>query len=102
MQQGDYVAGLLKARLQGQKPERRLSTRIRATWRSSAVMRPSPTWDLRRFSGFCAWLIWIFVHIRFLIEFDNKLLVLTQWAWNYFTRRRGARLITGRRSVPPG
>jgi NADH dehydrogenase len=44
--------------------------------------------------GFIAWLIWIFVHIRYLIEFDNTLLVMTQWAWNYFTRKRGARLIT--------
>ena len=47
-----------------------------------------------------AWLIWIFVHIRFLIEFDNKLLVLIQWAWNYFTRKRGARLITGKDPFP--
>jgi NADH dehydrogenase len=35
-----------------------------------------------------------------LIEFDNKLLVLIQWAWNYFTRKRGARLITGEGSLP--
>jgi len=46
-------------------------------------------------SGFPAWLIWIFVHIHFLIEFDNKLKVMTQWAWNYMTRRQSARLITG-------
>ena len=42
-----------------------------------------------------AWLIWLFVHIRYLIEFDNQFLVLFQWAWNYVTRNRGARLITG-------
>lgn len=48
-----------------------------------------------KFSGFPAWVIWVFVHIGYLIEFDNKMLVLFQWAWNYFTRKRGARLITG-------
>ena len=47
------------------------------------------------FAGFPAWLIWVFVHINFLIEFDNKLKVMTQWGWNYLTRRQGARLITG-------
>jgi NADH dehydrogenase len=46
-------------------------------------------------SGFIGWIIWAFIHISFLIGFDNKLLVLIQWAWYYFTRKRGARLITG-------
>ena len=48
-----------------------------------------------RFGGFFAWLAWVFIHIGYLIEFDSKVLVMIQWAWNYFTRRRGARLITG-------
>lgn len=48
-----------------------------------------------RFSGFLAWLIWVFVHIAQLIEFDNKVRVMFQWAWNYFTCKQGARLITG-------
>jgi NADH dehydrogenase len=47
-----------------------------------------------RLSGFPAWFIWVFVHIAYLIGFDNKLLVMVQWAVNYFTRKRGARLIT--------
>ncbi|MEB3291987.1 MAG: NAD(P)/FAD-dependent oxidoreductase [Synechococcales bacterium] len=48
-----------------------------------------------KFSGFFAWLAWVVVHIYYLIEFDNKLVVMIQWAWNYFTRNRGARIITG-------
>jgi NADH:ubiquinone reductase (H+-translocating) len=40
--------------------------------------------------------MWLFVHIYYLIGFDNKLLVLFQWGWNYVTRKRGAQLITGR------
>jgi NADH dehydrogenase len=51
-------------------------------------------WKLH-FAGFIAWLTWIFVHIFFLIGFRNRVLVLIQWAWSYFTFGRGARLITG-------
>ena len=47
-------------------------------------------------SGFPAWLLWLGIHIYFLIGFRNRLVVLTQWAWAYFTYERGARLITSR------
>jgi NADH dehydrogenase len=56
-------------------------------------------WKLR-FGGFFAWLTWIFVHIFFLIGFRNRVLVLLEWAWSYFTYSRGARLITGERELP--
>jgi NADH dehydrogenase len=45
-------------------------------------------------SGFVAWLLWLFVHILFLIGFRNRLVVMIQWAWSYLTFDRGARLIT--------
>ncbi|MCA9244185.1 MAG: NAD(P)/FAD-dependent oxidoreductase [Phycisphaerales bacterium] len=48
-----------------------------------------------RFSGYPAWLAWLFIHVLFLIEFESRVLVMIQWAWNYFTRNRSARLITG-------
>jgi NADH:ubiquinone reductase (H+-translocating) len=51
-------------------------------------------------SGFMAWLAWLFIHILFLIGFQNRVLVLIQWAWSYFTYERGARLITGGTSLP--
>ena len=44
--------------------------------------------------GFLAWLMWVVVHIYYLIGFEHKMLVLFRWAWNYVTRRRGAHLIT--------
>jgi NADH dehydrogenase FAD-containing subunit len=50
-----------------------------------------------RTSGFLAWLVWAFVHIQFLALFQNRLLVMAQWAWTYLTRQRGSRLILGRR-----
>ena len=54
--------------------------------------------DLRglKFAGLPAWMLWLFVHILFLIGFRNRFLVLIQWAWSFLTFDRGARLITGR------
>lgn len=51
-------------------------------------------------SGYPAWLMWLVVHIFFLIGFRNRLLVLIQWAWAYVVYERGARLITGSTSLP--
>lgn len=51
----------------------------------------------RRLSGLLAWLAWLLVHIFFLIGFRNRVAVLLNWAYSYFTYQRGARLITGRR-----
>ena len=47
-----------------------------------------------RLHSFPAWLVWLFVHLMYLVEFENRLLVLMQWGWNYFTWNRSARLIT--------
>jgi NADH dehydrogenase len=48
-----------------------------------------------RLSGFFAWIGWLFIHIIYLIGFRNRLVVLTNWAYNYFTYDRAVRLITG-------
>jgi len=48
-----------------------------------------------RFSGYLAWIAWLGVHLIFLIGFRNKISVLMQWTYSYFTYRRGARVITG-------
>ena len=55
------------------------------------------------FGGFVAWLLWIFIHILFLIGFRNRVIVLLEWAWAYATYQRGARLITDpwRPASPP-
>jgi len=53
------------------------------------------------FSGFLAWLIWVFVHVFFLIGFRNRFVVLFEWAYSYITFRRGARLITGETAEHP-
>jgi len=51
-------------------------------------------------SGFLAWTAWLFIHVFFLIGFRNRIIVLLQWAWSYFTYERGARLITGDTKLP--
>jgi len=48
-----------------------------------------------RASGYLAWLMWLFIHVLKLIGFRNRVLVLVQWAWAYFTYQRSVRLITG-------
>jgi NADH dehydrogenase len=53
-----------------------------------------------KFSGFIAWMMWMFIHIMFLIEFDNKVQVFFEWAWSYLTWNRGSRLITNVEKAP--
>ncbi|MCZ6760280.1 MAG: NAD(P)/FAD-dependent oxidoreductase [Gemmatimonadetes bacterium] len=96
MQQGRYVARVIKNRIAG-KTIAPFYYRNRGTL--ATIGRASAVADLgrARFSGYPAWLLWIFVHIAFLIGFENRLLVLIRWAWSYFTFNRGARLIAGKR-----
>jgi len=94
MQQGRYVARLIENRLSGKKtaPFRYASKGDMAT-----IGRAAGVADLGwvRFDGFLAWLAWLFIHLWFLVGFEDRLLVFTQWAWNYISRNRSARLITG-------
>ena len=99
MQQGRYVAKLIGARLRGQS----LSPFAYKDRGSLATIgRNAAVADLGwlRFGGYLAWLAWLFIHLLFLVEFENRLLVLLQWGWNYFTRNRAARLITGASPLP--
>ena len=94
MQQGRYVARVIGRRLEGRNcaPFRYRDKGSMATiGRSSAVA----DFGSIRFGGFPAWLLWSAVHILFLIEFENRVLVALRWLWNYVTRNRGTRLITG-------
>ncbi|HEV7968776.1 MAG TPA: hypothetical protein VGP19_14460, partial [Candidatus Acidoferrales bacterium] len=51
-------------------------------------------------SGWPAWLIWVFIHLVYIIQFQNRVLVMMQWAWLYITFDRSARLITGKNPLP--
>jgi NADH dehydrogenase len=52
------------------------------------------------FSGYFAWLAWLFIHLLFLIGFRNRIMVMLEWAWAYITYSQGARLITGDTECP--
>jgi NADH:ubiquinone reductase (H+-translocating) len=68
----------------------------------ATIGRAAAVADFGKFhlSGLIAWLAWLFIHIFFLIGFRNRLIVMIQWAWSYFTYERGARLITGNDRLP--
>lgn len=94
VQQGKYVAQLIQQQLKG---ETMPSFRYDDAGSLAVIGQNEAVVNLKsvKLSGPIAWFIWIFAHIYYLIEFDNKLIVMIQWMWNYFTRNRGARLITG-------
>lgn len=93
MQEGKYVARLIQKRLKNETLppfEYKDSGSLAVIGRHAAVV--NLPWI--KLTGFPAWFVWLFVHIFYLIEFDNKLMVMTQWGANYFTRKQGSRLIT--------
>jgi NADH dehydrogenase len=51
-------------------------------------------------SGFLAWLTWLLAHIYFLINFRNRVIVMIDWSWSYWTFQRYARIVFGRGSLP--
>lgn len=98
MQQGEYVARLINKRCKGQS----IPPFKYFDFGSMAVVgqnKAVANLGFAKLSGFLAWLIWVVAHIYYLIEFDNKLVVMIQWAWNYITLGRGARLITGKTAI---
>ena len=99
MSEGRYVARRIARQVAG-KPVRPF--RYFHKGQMATIGRSKAVCDLRivRYSGLPAWLTWLFVHLLYLVEFDNRLLVAIEWAYNYFTRNRGARLITGKHRLP--
>lgn len=99
LQQGKYAAKSIHRRLRrggGGKVEPQRPFRYFDKGSMATIGRHAAVADIRglKFSGYPAWLAWLFVHLILLVEFENRLLVLIQWAWNYLTWNRSARLIT--------
>jgi len=92
MQQGEYVA----RRIAGKRAP--AAFRYRDLGSMATIGRAAAVADLGRFqfTGYPAWLAWLFVHLLHLVQFEKKVLVLFQWAWNYVTFGRTARIITER------
>ena len=104
-QMGSHVAATLKARLKGQPS----TPFVYADYGNLATIgRMAAVVDLRglQFSGVLAWWFWLAAHIFFLIGFHNRVSVLINWAWAYWTYQRSARIVLGRDAPaempPPG
>ncbi|MSR31962.1 MAG: NAD(P)/FAD-dependent oxidoreductase [Gemmataceae bacterium] len=103
LQQGHFMARLLKARADGE-PDPEFTYHDRGSMatigRSAAVAQIGRF----KFSGFLAWVSWLFIHLMFLVQFQNRALVFFQLGWNYLTFNRSARLITpvGKRKKETG
>jgi NADH dehydrogenase len=99
IQQGAYAARTIINRLKGKEtpPFRYFDKGSMASVGHSTAVA-----DLNwlRISGWPAWLIWLFVHLMYIVQFRNRMLVLFQWGWMYFTHDRSARLITGENPLP--
>jgi NADH dehydrogenase len=93
MQQGRHAARNILAMMDDRKPQR---FRYWDKGSMATIGRNKAVADLNfiHFSGFPAWLAWLFIHVIFLVGFRNRIAVLMQWAWAYLTFNKGARLIT--------
>lgn len=93
MQQGRHAAHNIQAILES-RPAQRFWYWDKGSM--ATIGRNKAVADLHfvHFSGLPAWMVWLFVHVLFLVGFRSRLAVLFQWAWAYFTFNKGARLIT--------
>ena len=93
MQQGRFVARVIKKKFEGQVPPKFFNYVDKGQMATVGRSRAVAMYKGLSFSGFVAWSAWLLVHIYYLIGFKNRIFVLFQWAWTYLTFRRGARLI---------
>jgi NADH dehydrogenase FAD-containing subunit len=95
LQQGQYVASVIRARLEGHRPPAPFKYFDKGSMaivgRNFAVMEAGKF----RTSGFFAWLAWATIHVLFLAAFGNRISVMSQWVWTYLSHKRGSRLILG-------
>jgi len=99
IQQGNWVAATIERDLEHQP---RRAFRYHDKGSLATIGRAAAVAQFGKFelSGYFAWLAWLFVHVLFLIGFRNRLIVMINWAWAYFSYQRGARLITGSNELP--
>jgi NADH:ubiquinone reductase (H+-translocating) len=95
MQQGRYVARVINARLTRKKPPEPFRYFDKGSL--AVIGRGAGVAQFGRFHfhGYLAWLLWLFVHLMYLVGFENRVVVFIQWGFQYLTFNRKARLITG-------
>jgi NADH dehydrogenase len=100
MQQGRYAAKVIRARLSGQQAG---PFHYHDKGNLATIGRGAAVADIKglRLSGYIAWLVWLFVHLWYLVGFSNRLIVFLRWSVSFFTHGRGARLITAQAAEEP-
>ena len=104
MQGGAHAARVIRRRVLGRPYEPfRYSDHgdVAVIGRLSGVTNIGWMGPFGRQGGFTAWLLWLGIHIFYLIGFSNRIVVLVRWAWTFLTHGRGTRLITGAELLPP-
>ena len=98
IQQGDHLASNIAKMLKGKEPKK---FKYNDKGSMATIGRNKAVVDMGklRFGGFVAWLIWMFIHLISIIGFRNRLIVFSNWVWNYFTYDKGTRLII-RKFIP--
>jgi len=97
MQQGRFAAETIEARLRRGTPK---PFHYHDKGSLAVIGRSSAIAQIGRFKlhGYIAWLLWLFVHLMYIVEFSNRLIIFIRWGIQYVTFSRGARLITGQES----
>jgi NADH dehydrogenase len=95
IQQGHYAARLVRDRLEG-RPTKPFDYFDKGNVATIGRGRAVADLGVVRLGGPLAWLVWLLVHLFYLIGFQNRVLVLIRWSVSFWTHGRGARLITGR------
>jgi NADH dehydrogenase len=104
IQGGAYAGKTIRRRLSGEPtPPFHYSNRgdVAVIGRLSGVTDIPWLGRLGRQGGFLAWMLWLLIHITYLIGFANRIVVVTRWSWSFLTHGRGSRLITGQPLLPP-
>jgi NADH dehydrogenase len=97
MQQGEYVADVIDRRVRGLSGRDGFRYWDKGSMATIGRNRAVAETGKLKLSGFIAWLAWLFIHIMYLARFENRVMVMFQWFFNYVTRNRSARLITNTR-----
>lgn len=99
IQMGKFAARQIRRTVEG-KPREEFHYLDKGTLATIGRSRAVADLGKLHFSGYFAWLAWLFVHVLFLIGFRNRFMVMTEWAWDYLTYNHSARLITGETENP--
>jgi NADH dehydrogenase len=100
IQGGRYVARVVRARIAGDPAPDPFRYKDRGELATVGRLRAVADFRRFRFSGRVAWLLWLAIHLFWLIGLQNRILVFIRWAWSFLTKGRGNRLITGAHLLP--